>query len=104
MLPALRKKGQGHLVVIGSLGTDYWPAHLTAYVATKYALRGLFHGWETELKESGVRTTLVAPGATLTSSWDNESPPAEILLPEQVAEFVWDVIRDRREGRLLLET
>jgi NAD(P)-dependent dehydrogenase (short-subunit alcohol dehydrogenase family) len=103
ILPLLRKKEQGHLVVIGSLGTDYWPAHLTAYVATKYALRGLFLGWETELKDSGIRTTLVAPGATLTSSWDNEEPPSEILMPEQVAEFIGGVIRDGREGRLLIE-
>ncbi|MFK8164296.1 MAG: SDR family NAD(P)-dependent oxidoreductase [Lewinella sp.] len=102
LLPELRKKDQGHLVVIGSLGTDYWPAHLTAYVATKYALRGLFLGWETELKSSGVRTTLVAPGATLTSSWDNEEPPAEILLPGQVAEFIGTAIREGREGRLVI--
>ncbi|MFT5997898.1 MAG: NAD(P)-dependent dehydrogenase (short-subunit alcohol dehydrogenase family) [Neolewinella sp.] len=102
VLPELRKKSQGHLVVIGSLGTDYWPAHLTAYVATKYALRGLFLGWETELRDSGVRTSLVAPGATLTSSWDNEIPPADILMPEQVAAYVGEVIRDGREGRLVI--
>ncbi|WP_020569473.1 SDR family NAD(P)-dependent oxidoreductase [Neolewinella persica] len=103
ILPELRKKGRGHLVVIGSLGTDYWPPHLTAYVATKYALRGLFLGWEAELKGSGIRTTLVAPGATLTSSWDNEEPPLEILLPRQVAEFVGMAIEDGREGRLVIE-
>lgn len=102
VLPELRKKNQGHLVVIGSLGTDYWPAHLTAYVATKYALRGLFLGWETELKDSGVRTTLIAPGATLTSSWDNEVPPAEILMPEQVAAYVGRAILEGLEGRLVI--
>jgi short-subunit dehydrogenase len=103
ILPELRKAGQGHLVVIGSLGTDYWPAHLSAYVATKYALRGLFTGWEAELKDSGIRTTLVAPGATLTSSWDNEEPPSKILLPVQVAKFIGGIIRDGREGRLVIE-
>lgn len=103
VLPKLQEKKQGHLVVVGSLGTDYWPAHLTAYVATKYALRGLFLGWETELKDSGIRTTLVAPGATLTSSWDNEEPPSEILMPEQVAAFIGEAVKNGREGRLLLE-
>jgi short-subunit dehydrogenase len=102
ILPELRKKDKGHLVVIGSLGTDYWPAHLTAYVASKYALRGLFLGWETELKDSGVLTTLVAAGATLTSSWDNEVPPANILMPEQVAAFTGKAIRDGQEGRLII--
>lgn len=102
VLPELLRKNQGHLVVIGSLGTDSWPGHLTAYVATKYALRGLFLGWETELKESAVRTTLVAPGATLTSSWDNEEAPPNILMPQRVADFVGMVVREGREGRLVL--
>lgn len=103
ILPKLLERKQGHLVVVGSIGTDYWPAHLTAYVATKYALRGLFLGWEIELKDSGLRTTLVAPGATLTSSWDNEEPPSKILMPGQVAAFIGEAVKDGREGRLLIE-
>jgi short-subunit dehydrogenase len=100
LLPTLRKQEKGHLVVIGSRGTDFQPAHLTAYVATKYALRGLFLGWETELRGSGVATTLVAPGATLTSSWDGEVPPVGILAPEAVAEVVWACLEDKVEGRV----
>ncbi|MCX8211188.1 MAG: SDR family NAD(P)-dependent oxidoreductase [Lewinella sp.] len=100
LLPALRKQGAGHLVVIGSRGTDFQPAHMTAYVATKYALRGLFLGWESELLNSGVVATLVAPGATLTASWDGEVPPVDILTPETVAEVVWEVVRDGIGGRV----
>lgn len=102
LLPLLRARGAGHLVVIGSRGTDFQPEHLTAYVATKYALRGLFLGWAAELSGSGVRATLVAPGATLTSSWDDEEPPADILMPEAVAEVVWEVVREEREGRVVV--
>jgi short-subunit dehydrogenase len=102
LLPKMVKVGAGHLVVIGSRGTDFQPAHLTAYVATKYALRGLFLGWETELRDSGVATTLVAPGATLTSSWDGEVPPAGILAPEVVAEVVWKCVRDGIAGRVVV--
>jgi len=103
LLPRLVSKGRGHLVVIGSLGTDYWPAHLTAYVATKYALRGLFAGWQKELADTGVLTTLVAPGATLTSSWDGEVPPPNILLPGRVAEIVGQVVERETEGRVVIE-
>lgn len=102
LLPTMVKTGAGHLAVIGSRGTDFQPAHLTAYVATKYALRGLFLGWETELRDSGVVTTLVAPGATLTSSWDGEVPPADILAPEVVAEVVWKCVRDGIAGRVVV--
>lgn len=100
LLPVLRQQNAGHLIVIGSRGTDFQPAHLTAYVATKYALRGLFLGWQAELRNSGISTTLVAPGATLTSSWDNEVPPADILAPGAVAEVVWECVRDEVEGRI----
>lgn len=100
LLPVLRKQGAGHLVVIGSRGTDFQPGHLTAYVATKYALRGLFLGWESELLNSGISATLVAPGATLTSSWDGEVPPVDILAPETVAGVVWEVVRDGLSGRV----
>jgi len=103
IFPQMIKAGRGHIVVIGSLGTDYWPSHLTAYVATKYALRGLFLGWQKELAGSGVLATLVAPGATLTSSWDNEVPPPNILPASRVAEVVGEVITIGTEGRVLVK-
>ncbi len=100
LLPAMIARNHGHLVVIGSLGTDYWPEHLTAYVATKYALRGLFLGWQAELARTNILTTLVAPGATLTSSWDNEEPPADILSPALVAEAVLRAVEQELTGRI----
>ena len=102
LLPAMRRRGKAHLVVIGSTGTDNWKGHMTAYVATKYALRGLFLGWQQDLKDSGVLATLVAPGATLTASWENETPPPDILSPNQVAEVVMEVVEKETVGRVLV--
>ncbi len=100
VLPPMVERGGGHLVVIGSTGTDHFPEHMTAYIATKYALRGLFLGWEKDLAGTGVLATLVAPGATLTSSWDNEVPPPDILRPETVAERVWLTVEAGKTGRI----
>ncbi len=102
LLPTLIDRGTGHLVVIGSLGTDTWPGNMTAYLATKYALRGLFLGWQKDLAQSGILATLVAPGATLTSSWDGETPPENILTAATVAARVWDVVAQRSEGRIVI--
>ncbi|NJC27926.1 SDR family NAD(P)-dependent oxidoreductase [Neolewinella antarctica] len=102
LLPNLIARDAGHLVVIGSTGTDNWKDHMTAYVATKYALRGLFLGWRAELARTRVPCTLVAPGATLTSSWVGEAPPGNILLPETVAGEVFRVVAERIEGRVTL--
>ena len=103
LLPSMLRRGRGHLVVIGSTGTDYWKEHMTAYLATKYALRGLFLGWQVELAATPIKCTLIAPGATLTASWENETPPADILDPAVVAERVYKVVVMSEEGRVLLE-
>ena len=102
LLPALRSRDHGHLIVIGSVATDDTPEHMTAYATTKKALRALFEGWEQELAGSGVRTTLIAPGATLTSSWDDEAPPPRILQPDQVAELVQRAVTEGLTGRWVL--
>lgn len=100
LLPAMVNRGSGHLIVIGSTGTDNWKPHMTAYVATKYALRGLFLGWEQDLTDSGVLTTLIAPGATLTASWVNETPPPDILSPARVAAVVAAAVANGTTGRI----
>ena len=85
LLPDMRERGQGHLIVIGSTATDRTSLHMTAYAATKKALRALYEGWELELAGTGVRTTLIAPGATLTSSWDGQALPPRMLAATDVA-------------------
>jgi short-subunit dehydrogenase len=88
--------------VIGSVATDAVPEHMTAYAATKKALRALYEGWERELAGSGVRATLIAPGATLTDSWKNEAPPPRILRPDQVAELAVRAVTEGLTGRLVI--
>ncbi|MEL7160596.1 MAG: SDR family NAD(P)-dependent oxidoreductase [Bacteroidota bacterium] len=102
LVPGLLKRSEGRLVVIGSLGTDTWPSHMTAYVATKYALRGLYEGWHRDLADTGVKVSLIAPAATLTSSWAGETPPTDILSPRTVALAVGDAIAGAREGRVVV--
>ena len=99
LLPAMIARGSGHLVAIGSTATDRTAAHMTAYATTKKALRALWEGWEQDLAGTGVKTTLVAPGATLTSSWDNEELPPLMLSAGEVADFVYQVVQEGRTGR-----
>jgi short-subunit dehydrogenase len=75
---------------------------MTAYGVTKKMLRALYEGWETELSGSGVRATLIAPGATLTSSWENETPPPRILQPAEVAELTYRAVTEGLTGRLVI--
>ena len=103
LLPAMRLRGTGHLLVIGSTATDGTSPHMTAYAATKKALRGLYEGWEQELADTGVRTTLIAPGATLTSSWDGQALPPRILAVSAVAQLVYRAVAEGLTGRIVLK-
>ncbi len=102
LLPPMISRGGGHLVVIGSSATEKTQPHMTAYATTKKCLRALWDGWEEELRGTGVHCTLVAPGATLTSSWAGETPPPRILLPEQVAALVYRAVAEGLTGRLTI--
>lgn len=103
LVPRMLERGGGHLIAIGSTSTDDTSPQMTAYAATKKALRALYEGWQQELVETQVRTTLIAPGATLTSSWDGEVPPAVILQPEEVADLVYRAVSEKLTGRLVIK-
>jgi NAD(P)-dependent dehydrogenase (short-subunit alcohol dehydrogenase family) len=69
-LPAMRQAGRGLLINIGSLADHQGLAENSAYAASKYGLRGLHETLVAEYRGTGVRITLISPGATDTSAWD----------------------------------
>jgi NAD(P)-dependent dehydrogenase (short-subunit alcohol dehydrogenase family) len=95
-LPAMRDAGGGVFVSIGSVADHTGFPQNAAYAASKYGLRGLHETLAAEYRGTGVRLTLVSPGATDTAIWDPFSPerrpgfPARsaMLRPEDVAEAV----------------
>ena len=96
LLPRMAGRGSGHVVTIGSMADRHAYAQNGAYAASKFAQRGMHEVMRTELRGSGVRTTLVSPGAVDTGIWDNIEPdgrgryPAKnaMLLPDDVAAAV----------------
>jgi NAD(P)-dependent dehydrogenase (short-subunit alcohol dehydrogenase family) len=95
-LPHLPRDGTAHLVTIGSV-VDHCPyPDNAAYGASKYGVRGLHEVMSEELRGSGIRSTLISPGATDTKLWDALDPDArgdvpnrkEMLLPTDVADVV----------------
>jgi NAD(P)-dependent dehydrogenase (short-subunit alcohol dehydrogenase family) len=69
-LPAMRARGSGDVVTIGSIADRMIMAENGAYSAAKYGLRAMHEVLRMELRGSGVRATLVSPGATDTPLWD----------------------------------
>lgn len=69
-LPAMRARGMGHIVTVGSVADRTAFAGNAAYSASKFGVRALHDVMRTELKSSGIRATLVSPGPTDTAIWD----------------------------------
>jgi NADP-dependent 3-hydroxy acid dehydrogenase YdfG len=95
-LGAMKEQRAGHVVTIGSVADrSIYPLN-AAYSASKFGARAMHEVLRAELKGSGVRATLVSPGPTDTSLWDEVNPDAkpgftprrEMLSPEAVAQAV----------------
>jgi NADP-dependent 3-hydroxy acid dehydrogenase YdfG len=91
-IPPLRT-AHGHLLLTGSLaGRVALPG--SVYSATKWAVTAMGEAARQELDASGVRVTLIEPGAVDTPFFDN--PPAGSLAPEDVARAVMYAISQPR--------
>jgi NADP-dependent 3-hydroxy acid dehydrogenase YdfG len=73
-LAAMRARGTGHIVMIGSVADRATFPENGSYAASKFGLRALQEVLRGELRGSGVRTTLVSPGPVDTTMWDRIDP------------------------------
>lgn len=80
-VPAMKARGSGHIVNVGSIaGRTAFPGN-GAYGASKFGLRGMHEVMAAELAGSGVRLSLVEPAATDTPLWDPVNPDGRDDLP-----------------------
>lgn len=70
VLPAMRERGSGCIVNIGSVAGRIARPLSSIYDSTKHALEALTDGLRGELKPFGVRVTLIRPGFILTEFVD----------------------------------
>ena len=70
VLPAMRERGSGCIVNIGSVAGKIARPLSSIYDSTKHALEALTDGLRGELKPFGVRVTLIRPGFILTEFVD----------------------------------
>ncbi|MBL0768497.1 SDR family oxidoreductase [Sphingopyxis sp. DHUNG17] len=71
ILPAMRKRGRGHIVNMSSQsGRLIWPG-LGHYCPTKFAVEAMSDTLAYELAGQGVDVTCVQPGSYPTGLWDN---------------------------------
>ncbi len=98
-VPVMRRQRSGQIVNIGSVVGLLGVANGTAYVGTKWALRGITECWREELYPSGIKVAYVAPGYVITEfggrSEDASLPEAEWALTVDDVAHAVDAIVDQ---------
>jgi short-subunit dehydrogenase len=93
VLPVMRGQGTGHIINIASMAGRRGSPYVGAYCAAKFALVGFTESLRTELLGTGIRVSLVCPGATRTEFFraavrrthEHDGLVGPVDTPEQVA-------------------
>jgi short-subunit dehydrogenase len=89
VLPEMRRRREGRIVNIASIGGKISVPHLLPYSASKFALVGFSEGLRAELAKDGVVVTTVCPGLMRTGS-----PRNATFKGQHQAEYAWFAISD----------
>ncbi|HXD48754.1 MAG TPA: SDR family NAD(P)-dependent oxidoreductase [Gemmatimonadaceae bacterium] len=91
VLPAMIARRSGHIVFVGSITGRTAYAGGACYSATKHAVMGLSESLMLELREYGVKVSVVNPGSVATH-FSERRDPSWMLAPEDVAEAIVRVV------------
>jgi len=93
-LPAMRTRGGGHVITLGSVADRSIFPRNGAYSASKYGQRAMQEVLRAELRGTGVRSTLISPAATDTPIWDAIDPDNTPGFPTRASMLRADDVSD----------
>jgi NAD(P)-dependent dehydrogenase (short-subunit alcohol dehydrogenase family) len=88
VIPAMIQRGGGDIINISSLAGKNTFAGGGIYCASKWGLHGLSGCMAEDLRDHGIRVSLVCPGSVATEFSSRAKDPAKVLSPEDVAHAV----------------
>jgi len=91
LIPAMKKADEGHILNVSSIAGLNGVSHLTGYVGTKHAVRGISHSMYMELRDFGIKVSTIYPGSTQTHFFDNiegSETNTNMMRPEDVAQTI----------------
>lgn len=91
VLPAMLRRRSGHVVVIGSISGRSAFVGGSCYAATKHAVMSFTECLMLEVRDAGVKVSVVSPGSVATH-FSARSDPSWQLEPEDVAAAVATVL------------
>lgn len=93
VLPEMKRRGEGRIINISSIGGKLGVPHLVPYSASKFALVGLSDGMRAELAQDGILVTTVCPGLMRTGS-----PRNATFKGDHEKEYAWFYVSDSLPG------
>ncbi len=88
VLPSMLARGRGHIVNIVSVSGLIGEAQSAGYNATKWAMRGFSQSLIKDVRDKGVRVTVINPGGVNNEESKN-ARAAKLIQNEDVAELVY---------------
>jgi NADP-dependent 3-hydroxy acid dehydrogenase YdfG len=88
VLPGMIARGRGHIVIIGSISGRSAYVGGTCYGGTKHAVMGFSESLMLEVRDRGVKVSVVNPGSVATEFFRGDVDTSWMLTAEDVAEAV----------------
>jgi NADP-dependent 3-hydroxy acid dehydrogenase YdfG len=94
VLPSMIQRTTGHIVNIASIAGKVGSANRAVYCASKFGVVGFSESLAEEVRQVGVRVSVICPGSTDTSFSDDKKGKArdKMLRPEDVAYAVLMIV------------
>lgn len=73
VLPSMRARGSGHVIMISSVSGRAGQPSLSSYSSSKFALEGWTESLRMEMFSLGIRIVLIEPGAYDTDIWEQNA-------------------------------
>jgi len=91
VVPVMKKQGNGHIIGVASDVSKRGEPTCSAYCASKYGQDGFFHSVRKELRNDGIKVSVVYPGLVDTHFGDRnpgKDDEFSMLRPEDVADAI----------------
>jgi NADP-dependent 3-hydroxy acid dehydrogenase YdfG len=92
VLPAMVARGSGHVITIGSLAGRNTFVGGSCYAGTKHFVMGFAESLMLEVRDAGIKVSVVMPGSVSTELFPPETDRSWMLEPEDVALVVAQMV------------
>lgn len=96
VLPSMIERRTGHIINIASIAGKVGSANIAVYCASKFGVVGFTQALAEEVRQHGVRVSLICPGSTDTSFLGSSSKSSKsrdkMLSPSDVAHAVMTIV------------